>query len=86
MNVDERAQEHGIEPLRTASQNISGQMRRWMRNNDLSESVELFPKDEAEKAVEEVFSTWKLLEPYDEDLKRFRHLRGDRAVSRVPNS
>lgn len=83
INVGNLARHHGIEPVNTASRGIMGQLRGWMQKNSLSEGAELFPSGEENKAAEELFSTWTSLEPYSDELERFRHLRGDRAIGHV---
>lgn len=87
-NVQERAEEHGIRSLRVpeVGPSVTSEVRDWLTNNGLANDQWLsVDNDIRNKIVDELYSTWEMIAPYEERLERYRALRGNRAVKRVPS-
>ena len=86
LNVLEQAEEHGIRRLQVPEkgENPIKQVRNWLIKSGLADSKSLFPRNEADNAMNELFSTWETLGPYHSRLEQYRASRGNRAVYRVP--
>jgi len=85
LNVLEQAEEHGIRLLQVPEVGPSpmNQVRNWLITNGLIEGKPLFPGNEADSAMDELYSTWETLEPYQSKLAQYRATRGNRAGNHV---
>lgn len=85
LNVLEQAEEHGIQRLKVPEVGPSpiNQVRNWLATNGLTEGRPLFPGNEADSTMRELYSTWEALIPYQGKLEHYRAIRGNRARNHV---
>ncbi len=85
LNVLEQAEEHEIQRLQVPEAGPSPmyQIRNWLINKGLTEGRRLFPKNDAESASRELYSTWETLRPYQAKLEYYRAIRGNRAQNYI---
>lgn len=85
LNVLEQAEEHGIRRLQVPEVRPSpmNQVRNWLTTSGLNDGRPLFPGNEADSAMRELYSTWEALRPYQGKLEHYRAIRGNRAQNHV---
>lgn len=83
--VTKYSEEHGIDVLkfRDGSSSSIAPIMNWLKRNGFIESSQSFSKIDIEQATNEMYSTWDTLRPYEEKLKHYRLVRGNRVRSHV---
>jgi len=86
VNVLDQAEEHGIKRLELPKKGESAinQVRNWLTTNGLADGKTLFPGNEADNTMDELFSTWEHIKPHEGRLEQYRADRGNRAQNRLP--